>query len=523
MNISPNILQDVTRDYPDYLRDESRLVGRADSISFPASEQELRDVLSEMATKSIPVAVQGARTGIAGGAVPAGGHIINLSRLNSITGLRQDTVTKRFHVMVQPGLVLSQLRLALASKNFETIGWSAESLAALAEYRKPGAWFFPPDPTETSASIGGMVAANASGACSFLYGPTRNYIAGARVALADGTILELRRGTERATKRSFQLTTEDGQRISGAVPSYNMPSVKNAAGYFAADNMDMLDLLIGSEGTLGVFSQIELMLIPVPQAIWGVVAFFPSEENALQFVTDLRKTGTNPAAIEFFDERALDLLRTQKLANPAFEKIPEPPAGRNTAIYVEYHCEDDNAVSEAVGRMSETMIRHGGSEDKTWTATEPREMERLKAFRHAVPEAVNLLIDQRRRSNPGITKLGTDMAVPDEEFSGLMAAYHSGLDAAGLDYVMFGHVGNNHVHLNILPRNQDDYDCGKRLYLEWARKVIASGGTVSAEHGVGKLKITLLAEMYGPDGIRQMRDVKKIFDPASILSRGNLF
>ncbi|MEI6565024.1 MAG: FAD-linked oxidase C-terminal domain-containing protein, partial [bacterium] len=94
---------------------------------------------------------------------------------------------------------------------------------------------------------------------------------------------------------------------------------------------------------------------------------------------------------------------------------------------------------------------------------------------------------------------------------------------AGLEYVVFGHIGNNHLHVNILPRSLREYSLGKDLYLQWARTIIAWGGTVSAEHGVGKFKVALLREMYGAEGIRQMRAVKRSLDPAGILNPGNLF
>ena len=101
--------------------------------------------------------------------------------------------------------------------------------------------------------------------------------------------------------------------------------------------------------------------------------------------------------------------------------------------------------------------------------------------------------------------------------------YRVGLNRTGLEFVIFGHIGNNHVHVNILPRSLEDYNRGKDLYLEWARRVIALGGTVSAEHGIGKFKVALLREMLGEEGIRQMRDVKRVFDPSGLLNQGNLF
>ena len=412
----------------------------------------------------------------------------------------------------------------LRHKEFDTAGWSSDSLAALAQFQQAGRFFLTPDPTETSASIGGMAACNASGACSFRYGPMRRYVTAVRVALVDGSLLALRRGRERAAGRSFRFTTEDGRGLEGRLPSYRLPDVKNASGLYAADDMDLVDLFVGAEGTLGVFTSIELALLPEPACRWGVTAFFPSEATAVAFVKALRgqAPAVQPAAIEFFDARALGLLRLQKASNAAFAGIPGMPESWHTAVYVEYHGAED-PVAEAVAAMSGLMLAAGGSEDATWIATNAAELERLKFFRHAVPEAVNLLIDERRRQEPGLTKLGTDMAVPDRCLDEALRMYHAGLDETGLDHVMFGHIGNNHLHVNILPHTLHDYAVGKDLYLRWARRTIALGGTVSAEHGIGKFKVALLREMYGDAGIHEMRDVKRVFDPAGLLNRGNLF
>lgn len=516
------LFEPVRPAHEDFLRDESRKTGQADTISFPRTEEEVRGVLAECAAKSLNVTVQGGRTGITAGAVPEGGHILNLSRMSRVTGLRHDMAAHRFFVVAQPGVLLTDLRERVAKKDFSTEGWSPESLEALTRFKLAGDWFFPPDPTETTASLGGMVSCNASGACTLLYGPTRKYVRAVRMALADGTVLALRRGQPRAKGRRF-LIAHDGRRIEGQVPSYSMPNVKSAAGYYADDNMDLVDLFIGSEGTLGVLTEAELMLIPQPEFRWGVMAFLPSDEIAVSFVHRVRREEISPAAIEFFDRRALDLLREKRKVYAVLADIPDIPAAFRSAVYVEFHGEDEEALVEAVSRLTEVMVECGGAEDATWTAMTDREMDRLHAVRHAVPEAVNLLIDERRKSDPGITKLGTDMAVPDHALEKVMRLYRDGLAAAGLEHVMFGHIGNNHVHVNILPRSLAEYEQGRSLYLDWAREIIRMGGTVSAEHGIGKLKVAFLREMYGEAGIEQMRAVKRLFDPDFRLNRGNLF
>lgn len=499
MNNKPEFFTTIQTDYPDCLRDESRCEGTADSISFPRSEEEIQNHLRKAYAAKIPVTIQGARTGITAGAVPSGGHIINLSRMTKILGSHTDDDSNRYFITVQPGVLLCDLPKMVP------------------------AFFLPPDPTEDSASIGGMVACNASGARSFHYGGTRKYVERLRVILYDGSVLDLKRGRDVADGRTFSVDTTDGKTITGQLPTYKMPAVKNAAGYFVQDNMDLLDLFIGAEGTLGVVSEIELSLIPVPAVIWGITAFFPTEAAAVGFVGTVRQQANRPVAIEFFDANALNLLRNQKEHNPAFADLPTLDDKAHTAVYVEYHGSDEVSVETAVMEMSEMIVEFEGAEDATWLASDKRELARLKSFRHAIPEAVNLLIDGRKKKEPLLTKLGTDLAVPDEYLENILSTYHHDLKERDLEYVIFGHIGDNHVHVNILPNDLAQYETGKELYLAWAEDVVKNGGTVSAEHGIGKLKKDMLKKMYAEEGINQMRTLKHSFDPSGKLNPGNLF
>ena len=488
----------VADDYPDYLRDESRRTGHADTISFAKTEEEIREVLAA----GHIVTPQGSRTGITAGAVPLGGHVLNLSRMNRILRTRFDATRDEAFVTIQPGVTLSELRSCLHD----------------CELR---ANYFPPDPTETSASLGGMVACNASGACSYRYGATRGYVEAMRVVLYGGDVLVLRRGREKAKGRCFSVVTEGGRVIEGRLPAYTLPAVKNVAGYFVQDDMDLLDVFIGSDGTLGVFSELELRVVHRPPSVCGVMAFFPSEDAALAFVHAIRakSDGSTLVAVEYFDQGSLDLLRSRKVHPP---DIPEIPDAFGVAIYLEYHGTVER-VAQAVEAVPGLMSASGGDEAASWVAESAAELERFKRLRHAVPESVNRLIEERRQNHPGLTKLGTDMAVPDAELAAVMAMYRKGLAEAHLQHVIFGHIGNNHLHVNILPETPAEYGRGQDLYLQWARRVVALGGTVAAEHGIGKLKVALLREMMGEEAVRQMRALKRLFDPDSRLNPGNLF
>ncbi|MFY9181325.1 MAG: FAD-binding oxidoreductase [Kiritimatiellia bacterium] len=484
----------------DYLRDESRHTGRAAQIAFPRTEADVSAILAEARRARLPVTLQGARTGVTGGAVPDGGLILNLSQMNQILDAGET-------FRVQPGVTLQTIRQAL-----------------------PSGRAFTPDPTETTASIGGMVACNASGANSFLYGPTRNHVAALRVMLANGECLELRRGRDQARSTNFTLGS-----VAGTLPSLPRPAVKNAAGYFVEPDMDLLDLFIGAEGTLGIITEVTLRLLPAPAAIWGLMAFLPGTAAAVQYVNTLRDEAraaaaatsaaappAQLAALEYFDANCLAFLHQHRDAL-ATRGIPVPALPEGAAcIYAEWHGPSAAANEAAALAAAEHLPALNADPDACILADNPHDMEKLKTFRHAVPELVNATIDERRRRHPDLAKLGTDMSVPDARLGHILARYENDLAAAGLENLIFGHIGANHLHVNILPRTPADYAAGRDLYTRWAAQVIAWGGSISAEHGIGKIKRDLFRQMAGDAALARMRALKKILDPDTLLNPGNI-
>lgn len=516
-----SLIKPMVSEFEEYVRDESRTIGEASSFSFPTSEAEVCQVMRELHAVGTPITVQGARTGLAAGAVPHGGHVMNLSRMDKVLGLRESEGI--FYITVQPGVVLANLRKALANKSLPVAGWSAESLTALDALYAGPEQFFPTDPTETSAAIGGMVACNASGARSYGYGPVRPYVSALRLVLANGETLALQRGKVFAQGRTLELTTEQGTVLTLDLPTYTMPNTKNASGYFVADDMDAIDVFIGSDGTLGTMTEIELKLLPQPAVVWGVNCFFAAESQALDFTAAVRPALKHAMALEYFDGAALEILRSQRAHSAAFASLPAVDESLNACVFVELDCESEDQALAELYQLGEAMASVGGDERNTWVGRTDVDRERQRFFRHAVPESVNMLIDERRRTDPTITKLGSDMSVPDEYLHEVVDLYRTTLAQAGLESAAWGHIGNNHLHVNVLPRNAADFKAGKELFATWAAEVTRMGGAVSAEHGVGKIKRGFLETMYGPGHIREMAAFKLQLDPAAQLGRGNLF
>ena len=517
-----DLIRKLTPEYHEYLRDESRTVGTADTISFPRTEEEVVNILCSMHNRGICVTIQGGRTGLAAGAVPSEGHVMNFSRMDGVTGCRIDSAG-RFYLRVQPGVILSQLRKKIADKKFDISRWDAPSKEAYRAFCEAPEQFFTPDPTEVSATIGGMVSCNASGARSFRYKGTRPHISALRVVLMDGRVLALSRGEQYAVGRKLHLRLTDGSTLTAQLPTYNMPQIKNASGYYIMDNMDAIDLFIGADGTLGVITEIEIALLPLPSFIWGISCIFQSETDAINFVEHIRYAIPDIAAVEFFDSNAISILRAQKQTNPAFAQLPEIHDRMNTVIYVEIHCEEEATALDQLYEIGRILIECNGSEEDTWVARNEADLTRLQFFRHAVPESTNMLIDRRKQVEPTITKLGTDMSVGDMDLKNVMAMYREGLTRLHMESATWGHIGDNHVHVNILPRDKEDFLRGKQLYEEWAIAISAMQGAVSAEHGVGKIKAPYLEIMFGHEHVEEMRALKKQFDPKNLLGRGTLF
>lgn len=504
-----------------YMRD-----GHADGLVFPESWEQVAEILSAANKEGTAVTISGAGTGTVGGRIPTSGIIIATDKLNQIKSLVHTENGGR--AVAEAGVRLSDLQ--------QFVG--AERL------------LYPPDPTERSCFLGGTIATNASGARTFKYGPTRNYIERLRVILADGDVVDLKRGEVYADPSGeFALPLLSGNVLRAKLPTYQMPLTrKHASGYFVKKEMDVLDLFIGSEGTLGVVVEAEVALLPKPSGLLSGVVFFNSEEKLLAFVSEAReistrsrKTSTDEVAkvavlmekameitsrpfpkgrddsstealdaraIEYFDRESLGFLRQK------YDTIPEEAIG---AVFFE---QETTAESEdtLMNAWLSLLERHDALDDASWFATNEIDQARLREFRHALPVLMNEWFAKHRQR-----KVSTDMSVPDEAFAGMLQFYQDQLRPSGLRHTIFGHIGDNHVHVNILPRDDDEAVKAREIYMRFVKRAIEVGGTVSAEHGIGKLKREYLRMMYSDEHLREMAALKRAFDPAGILGRGNIF
>ena len=482
-----------------YLSDASNMQGGfAEKLFIPESAEDVAAILLDANTRNMPVTISGARTGTVGGAIPFGGLVVSLEKLNKIKSIDKGTMT----AIVEPAVMLADFQKAVEAEGM----------------------FYPPDPTEWSCQMGGTVATNASGARSFRYGATRNFVKGLKVVLANGETVKIRRGeTVSADGKTVKLETEKRNQIAIKLPTYERPDVrKNVSGYFTGTPLDAIDLFIGSEGTLGVITEIELLLLPKPEGFFSGIVFFEKEAELLNFVNEVRDIsfGTRKVAqrarvsamdatlLEYFDANSLKFIS---------EKFPETPDSMVGAIFFE---QETNAESEdaLLSQWNELLEKNNADLERSWFTTNEQDREKMRAFRHALPVSVNERVVRNKQR-----KIGTDMAVPDANFAGFLRFYKQTLDASGLDYVIFGHIGDNHLHANILPKNAAEAEQARHLYGRFIAQSVTLGGTISAEHGIGKLKNRYLHVMMGERYINEMAELKRAFDPNGILGRGNIF
>ena len=504
--------ENIRQNIPDILSDESRFsLGTPQSVYFPQTVRDVVEVARESNQKSVPLTIIGARTGITGGCVPVEDCIaVCFSDMNRI--LRVESKGNGLTLTCQPGVTLRNIA------EFLEAPCQGPYPVPGSELLKPGAWFYPPDPTEMTAQLGGTAATNASGARSYHFGPTRSHIEALSLVFADGNTLTLRRGEHPSHGGVFSTTTDQVACLSIAAPRYQSPSIKNASGYYSKNGMDLIDLFIGSEGTLGIYTEISVRLRETPRLVAGL-SFFPGLKQSFAFADFLRDQPAI-AAIEYFDESALAFVRK----HPGGEgDIPAYPAGKPCAVYWEY-LETPEAPFEAGLDKWETALALGGSSlDATWSGFDVKEILFLRSFRHRVPEAVNTAVSLYKRTLSDIRKISTDTAFPRDHFLSAMEFYVSQARSAGLEYALFGHLGDFHLHLNLLPHDADELVRALAVYEKIMDLAIECKGTVSAEHGIGKLKKAYLVKMYGEEAVAEMMRVKSDLDPRWLLNPGTLF
>ncbi len=440
-----NLLEQL-EDRCSYGYDASRLKGIPDFVVFPADVHQVAQLVKLANREHLAVYPRGAGSGMVGAAVPgSGGMVICINRLNRILEIDPDNML----AVVQPGVVTGQLQKELLDYGL----------------------FYPPDPASLQFStIGGNVAMCAGGPRAVKYGVTRDYVLGLEAVLPTGRII--RTGTR---------------------------TVKGVVGY------DLTRLLVGSEGTLGIFTRIVLRVVPAPETTRTLLAVFPRLEDAARTVSEIIKQRIIPSTLELMDQasiRAVENHLHMGLPTEAEALLLIEADGREVL------------VREDMVRINQICRESGASE--TETAHTESDRERLWQARRALSPALG-------RIRPG--KINEDVTVPRTEIPALIRATRRIAEKYELIIVCFGHAGDGNIHTNIMldKKNRDELQRAEKAVEELFRTVLALGGTLSGEHGIGIAKSPFFRWEIEDAAFDTMWTIKRALDPLNIMNPGKMF
>ena len=426
-------------------RDESALdAPPPDAVVFAESTQDVMDALALASQYNVPVIAFGAGSSLEGHLLAVqGGISLDVNRMNRVLAINAEDLT----VTVQPGVTRKQLNEAVKSTGL----------------------FFPIDPG-ADATLGGMCATRASGTNAVRYGTMRENVLALEVVTASGRII--RTGTR---------------------------AKKSAAGY------DLTRLMVGSEGTLGVITEVTVKLYPLPEAISAAICFFPSIEAAVRTTIEIIQLGVPIARVELLDANTVRMVNTHSHLG-----LREEPM-----LLIEFHG-SPGGVKEQAELVQELASGHGGQAFE-WAST-PEERTRLWTARHNAYFAAI-------QSKPGCRVIATDTCVPISRLADCLLESVAEADASGLPYFLVGHVGDGNFHFCYLidPAKPEERAVAETLNHQLVARALRLEGTCTGEHGIGLHKMDFLRSETGNGTVEMMRTIKRALDPKNILNPGKIF
>ena len=425
--------------------DSSGLEAQPTAVVWPQDVSDVIKVIKYAFANQVPVIPRGAGTGMTGGSVPSEGAIVlSLEKMNRILEIDEKNLT----VLVEPGVLNGKLQRELERRGL----------------------FYPPDPASMNfCTIGGNVAENAGGARAVKYGVTKDYVLGLEAVLPDGRLIKT-----------------------------GVKTAKGVVGY------DLTGLLVGSEGTLAVITKIRLKVLPLPQEVITLLAFFKELEKTGLAVTQIISEGIIPRTLEFLDKETIKAVENYKpigLPKDIDAMLLIELDGGPSVITKD--AEKISAICEKLGGEI-IMAENDGARQKLWEA------------RRAVSPALFHI-------SP--TKINEDIVVPRSRLPEMLRILKGLSESSGIRIVNFGHAGDGNIHVNLMVDrdNKAEYEKAVKLIHDIFRATLELGGTISGEHGVGLTKKNYISMEIPPDELELMRKIKAVFDPKNILNPGKIF
>lgn len=413
------------------------------AVVKPVSTEQVSLVARVANEFEVPIYPRGAGTGLTGGAVPVqGGIVFDLMKMNRILEINPKDLT----ATVEPGVVTKHLQDEVAKYHL----------------------FYPPDPSSAdSSTIGGNVAECAGGITGLKYGVTRNYVLALEVVLADGRVINTGRKT-----------------------------LKSVTGY------DLVRLFVGSEGTLGIFTKITVRLIPLPEKVLTVLAYYKDVDDALNTADMVIDKHIFPRTLELMDEASINAVRSY-----GDVKIPE---GTRALLLIDVDGHDAS-IREELAIVEEACRKNNAFE--LVKADTQAERDSLWAVRRSISPALYKIAP---------LKINEDICVPRSQIKTILDKANNAVKGAPICVATFGHIGDGNIHLNYM-HHEDQKGLVHQLVGDIFREVVAIGGTISGEHGIGTTKQEFIDLEISPEEMRIMKDIKNLFDPKGILNPGKMF
>ncbi len=427
-----------------YSYDATRIKMLPSVVVIPESEEEVQKIVKICYQEGIPITPRGAGSGYTGGSLPVkGGVLVSFERMDRILEIDEENAVAR----VQPGVVTFRLQKEVEKRGL----------------------FYPPDPASYKfCTIGGNVAENAGGPRCVKYGVTREYIMELNTVIYNGEIVHSGR-----------------------------PTLKDVAGY------DITRLLIGSEGTLGLFTEVTLKLIPKPKASKTVKAVFSDIASVGKTVKDIFKAGISPSALEFMD----------KLAINAVEDFGHFGLPRDDEVLLLIEIDGNpKALEEEIEEVARICQINGAQVEIAQTEAEA---EKLWTARRSLSPAVSKL---------GRVKINEDIVFPRSYLPEALPALREIGKKYNLKMVNFGHIGDGNVHANFMISglDKDELERTEKAVEEVFDLALRYGGSITGEHGVGITKASFMKKMFKPKEIEIMRGIKSVFDPEGLINPGKM-
>ncbi len=476
-----------------FASDSSNLPATADALCRPKSENQAAVILRTAMAAGIPITLSAGRSNLTGSATAQGGIVVSTGKLASLP-VAVDVDQKI--VCTPVGIVLEELRNSvLAQSN--------------------GRLYYPVDPTSRNdAWVGGTLSCNASGFTPGEVGATRPWVQALDFLLPSGMKISAARGQYVSENGRFILRAKNRE-IIWPVPTYRRPAIKNASGPFSSPDgrMDLIDLIVGSEGLFGLITACTLKLAPRPSDYLELFFSLPGENQALKFHQYLgRLLGGNFSALNAFEYFGVNCRRFMDHEKQLFY-------GDNpVALYLQIPLKG-KSPEEAAGTWFERLLAADcgiNPEGVLLLDSEPKRRVFMEA-RHSMPANALEVVQQQ-----GTYTIMTDAVVPPENFARFLSDVHGLLKSEGIDYLSFGHFGDCHLHFTLLP-DREKLARATELYDLFIIRATELGGVYSGEHGTGKRKRKDFLKLYGQSAIEQLKRCKAAIDPDFLVNRGNVF